>query len=115
MEKKDAVAVLDGLSDETRLGVMQILVAAGAEGLPAGVIADRLGRLPSSLTFHLQQLDHAGLVSCRRMGRQIIYSAETARIAELVDYLSANCAGRTDVARAGFPDTSGDLAQWFWR
>ena len=115
MERNQAVAVLDALSDETRLGVVEMLVAAGPEGLPAGLIADRLGRLPASLTFHLQHLDRAGLISARREGRRIFYRVETARIADLADYLSTNCVGNISTARAGLPDRTGDIQQWFWR
>jgi DNA-binding transcriptional ArsR family regulator len=116
METKHAVAVLDALSDETRLETIQMLVAAGADGLPAGVIAERLGRLPSSLTFHLQHLDRAGLVSQRRVGRQIIYSAETAKVADVVGYLTANCGGTNSSAKsAGCQDSFSPSQNWFWR
>jgi ArsR family transcriptional regulator len=71
--------------------MVRMLIAAGPDGLPAGLIASRLGRLPASLTFHLQCLGQARLVSQRREGRRIIYSAEPAVIDDLVRYLSANC------------------------
>ena len=97
MEKKGAIAALGALAQETRLDVFRLLVTQGPAGLPAGVIADRLGVLPASLTFHLQQLLHAGLVTQRRLGRQLIYSAEYGTMNALLAYLTENCCGRDAV------------------
>lgn len=97
MEKKGAIAALGALAQETRLDVFRLLVTQGPAGLPAGVIADRLGVLPASLTFHLQQLVHAGLITQRRLGRQLIYSAEYGAMNELLAYLTENCCGRDAV------------------
>lgn len=94
MEKAGAIAALGALAQETRLNVFRLLVAQGPTGLPAGVIADRLDVLPASLTFHLQQLLHAGLVTQRRLGRQLIYAAEYGAMNELLAYLTENCCGR---------------------
>jgi len=94
MEKKSALTALAALSQETRLDLFRLLVAVGFEGLSAGVIADRLGVLPASLTFHLKELQHAGLITQRRLGRQLIYSAEYAAMNDLLAYLTENCCGR---------------------
>jgi DNA-binding transcriptional ArsR family regulator len=94
MEKKGAIAALGALAQETRLDVFRLLVREGVAGLPAGVIADRLGVLPASLTFHLQQLVHAGLITQRRLGRQQIYSAEYGAMNGLLAYLTENCCGQ---------------------
>ncbi len=94
MEKMGALAALGALSQETRLDVFRLLVTQGPAGLAAGVIADRLGVLPASLTFHLQQLVHAGLITQRRLGRQQIYSAEYTAMNELLAYLTENCCGQ---------------------
>jgi ArsR family transcriptional regulator len=94
MEKKGAIVALGALAQETRLDVFRLLVTEGPTGLPAGVIADRLGVLPASLTFHLQQLVHAGLIAQRRLGRQLIYSAEYGAMNELLAYLTENCCGQ---------------------
>jgi len=94
MKKKGAISALGALAQETRLDVFRLLVTQGPTGLPAGVIADRLGVLPASLTFHLQQLVHAGLITQRRLGRQQIYSAEYAAMNELLAYLTENCCGQ---------------------
>lgn len=94
MEKKAALAALGALGHETRLDLFRLLVTAGPEGLPAGVIAERLGVLPSSLTFHLNHLVHAGLITQRRLSRQLIYSAEYRTMTDLLGYLTENCCGR---------------------
>src|SRR5215472_7157972 len=94
MEKKGAIAALGALAQETRLDLFRLLVTEGPAGLPAGVIADRLGVLPASLTFHLQQLVHAGLITQRRLGRQLIYSAEYGTMNRLLAYLTENCCGQ---------------------
>ena len=94
MDQKAAIAALGALAQETRLEVFRLLVATGPQGLPAGVIAERLGVMPSSLTFHLNQLHHAGLITQRRRSRQLIYSAEYGAMNDLLAYLSENCCGR---------------------
>jgi ArsR family transcriptional regulator, arsenate/arsenite/antimonite-responsive transcriptional repressor len=94
VEKKIALTALGALSQETRLDLFRLLVTVGPEGLSAGVIADRLGVLPGSLTFHLKELQHAGLITQRRLGRQLIYSAEYGAMNDLLGYLTENCCGR---------------------
>jgi ArsR family transcriptional regulator, arsenate/arsenite/antimonite-responsive transcriptional repressor len=94
MDQKRAIAALGALAQETRLELFRLLVARGPEGLPAGVIAEKLGVMPSSLSFHLQQLVHAGLITQRRLSRQLIYSAEYGTMNELMAYLTENCCGR---------------------
>jgi DNA-binding transcriptional ArsR family regulator len=96
MEKRAAIFALGALAQETRLDVYRLLVTQGPSGLPAGAIADRLGVLPASLTFHLKELQHAGLITQRRLGRQLIYAAEYGAMNELLAYLTENCCGRGD-------------------
>jgi len=102
VEKKAALAALRALSQETRLDLFRLLVTVGPEGLPAGVIAERLSVPPSSLTFHLNQLAHAGLITQRRMSRQLIYSAEYGAMNDLLAYLTENCCGQANPAYAPF-------------
>lgn len=94
MDQKTAIASLGALAQETRLELFRLLVTEGPAGLPAGVIAERLRVLPASLSFHLQQLVHAGLITQRRLGRQLIYSAEYGAMNDLLGYLTENCCGR---------------------
>ena len=100
MDKQDAIASLGALAQETRLDVYRLLVTQGPEGLPAGAIADRLGVLPASLTFHLKELQHAGLITQRRLGRQLIYAAEYSAMNGLLTYLTENCCGRGTASTA---------------
>lgn len=97
MDQKHAIAALGAIAQETRLALFRLLVTCGPEGLPAGVIAERLGVLPSSLSFHLQQLLHAGLITQRRLSRQLIYAAEYGTMNALLAYLTENCCGRDGV------------------
>jgi ArsR family transcriptional regulator, arsenate/arsenite/antimonite-responsive transcriptional repressor len=91
MKPRETVAALGALAHDTRLEAFRLLVQKGPDGLSAGVIAANLGVLPSSLTFHLQQLQHAGLINQRRLGRQLIYAADFAAMNGLVAYLTENC------------------------
>ena len=94
MDQNKAIAALGALAQDTRLALFRLLVTAGPNGLSAGTIADRLRVAPSSLSFHLQQLLHAGLVTQRRLSRQLIYAAEYGAMNELLAYLTENCCGR---------------------
>ncbi len=91
MKAKDVIEALGALAHEHRLGVFRILVERGPAGLPAGRIAERIGLVPSSLTFHLQSLQRAGLIAQRRESRQLIYSADFTAMTALVGYLTENC------------------------
>jgi DNA-binding transcriptional ArsR family regulator len=87
----DAVEALGALAHEHRLAIFRLLVERGPDGFAAGVIAERLGIAPSSLTFHLQHLRQAGLIVQTRMSRQLIYAADFARMNALVGFLTENC------------------------
>jgi DNA-binding transcriptional ArsR family regulator len=91
MNSKQAVTALAALAHEHRLGVYRMLVEAGPEGLNAGTIASRLQLPPSSMTFHLQNLHRAGLVTQQRRSREIIYAADFGVMNGLVGYLTENC------------------------
>lgn len=93
MDLPQAVIALAALGHEHRLATYRLLVQAGPDGLPAGVIAEQLGLPPSSLTFHLQQLRQAGLVSQRRASRQVIYAMLPAAMNALLGFLAENCCG----------------------
>jgi DNA-binding transcriptional ArsR family regulator len=94
MDLPQTVQALAALAHETRLALYRMLVERGPDGLPAGAIAERLGVPPSSLTFHVQHLHRAGLVTQRRVGRQLIYAADYAAMNGLIATLTENCCGR---------------------
>src|SRR5216683_6035499 len=91
MKKSTAVAALGALAQETRLEVFRLLVQKGPDGLAAGEIGDRLGLPSPTLSFHLNQLRFAGLVTSRRVSRSIIYSANVKTMNALLAYLTENC------------------------
>jgi DNA-binding transcriptional ArsR family regulator len=91
MKTADVIGALGALAHEFRLAIYRLLVERGPEGLPAGAIGEKMGLLPSSLTFHLQALHRAGLVKQVRVSRQLIYSADYPAMNELVAYLTDNC------------------------
>jgi DNA-binding transcriptional ArsR family regulator len=94
MDAAKTLAALSALAYEHRLAAYRMPVERGADGLPAGVIAEQLGMPPSSLTFNLQHLLRAGLVTQRRMSRQLTYAADFAAMNDLVGYLTENWCGR---------------------
>lgn len=91
MDKKIALAGFAALSQETRLDVFRSLVKAGPDGLSAGEIAESLGIVQNTLSSHLKKLEHAGIVSSHRMGRQIIYGADFGTVRGLILFLMEDC------------------------
>ncbi len=98
MESNAAIASLSALAHPVRLDTFRLLVQAGETGLAAGEIARRLGILPNSLSTSLSILNHAGLITARRDGRSIIYSAAYGRMREVVAFLLEDCcSGRPEI------------------
>lgn len=100
MEKLDAIAALGALAQELRLDIFRLLMQAGPEGIPAGQIGERLGLPPATLSFHLNQLKQANLVTFRRESRSLIYMAAYPTMTALMGYLSENCC-QGDAAACG--------------
>ena len=99
----------EALAHETRLAVFRLLIPAGTDGWPAGVIGARLGLAPNSLSFHLARLANAGLVSSRRQGRHIYYAVDYPRVAALIGFLVDDCcAGAPEGCLAGCPSVFQD-------
>lgn len=91
MKTTNVLVALAALSQETRLAVYRLLVEHAPEGLPAGQVAERLGVPPASLSFHLKELTHAGLIVPRQDGRFVWYSADLDAMNGVVGYLTENC------------------------
>ena len=92
MEEQQALDSFAAISQETRLRIVRLLVVAGADGLAAGAIAEKLGGAASSrISFHLSQLENAGLIESRRNGRSIIYSVIFSTLSDLVAFLMHDC------------------------
>ncbi len=93
METKQVLAALAALAQESRLAVFRLLVQVGPDGMAATKIAESLDISPSSLSFHLKELTHAGLITPRQDGRFVIYSAHFDTMNELLAFLTDNCCG----------------------
>lgn len=107
METNHAVVALSALAQESRLAVFRLLVQAGPDGLAAGRIAETLGIPPATMSFHLTQLSHAGLIGSRREGRSIIYSADYGAMNALMGFLTENCCGGDPSGCAPMPPAGG--------
>lgn len=90
-EEQDVVKALAALAQPHRLRVFRTLVVAGQSGTTPGAIAAAIGLPAATLSFHLKELLHAGLVSQERSGRNLIYRAEYARMNAVLGYLTENC------------------------
>ena len=100
MEKIDALAALAALAQDNRLDVFRLLVQAGAAGMPAGAVASALDLAPNTLSFHFDRLRQAGLVTCTREGRSLIYAARYETMNGLLAYLTENCCAGSACAPA---------------
>lgn len=101
MQNTQAIAALAALAQESRLAVFRLLVQAGPEGMAATRIAEQLGIPPSSLSFHLKELTHAGLAAPTKVGRSLIYAASFGTMNGLIDFLTENCCGGAPCPAAG--------------
>lgn len=93
MQPETVIRALAALAQEHRLAAYRLLVQAGADGIAAGALAEALGVPASSMSFHLAQLTHSGLITQRRQSRSLIYSADYAAMNQLMGYLTENCCG----------------------
>lgn len=103
MERKDALQALSALAQGTRLEVFRLLVRSGPPGLAAGTIAERVGVPPATLSFHLKELERAGLLTARRESRQIYYAPDVEGMRDLLAFLTEDCCG-------GHPEICAPLA-----
>ena len=98
METKVAVTALAALAQESRLGIFRLLVVAGPEGILAGELASKLSIPAATLSFHLKELTHAGLIGSRRDGRSICYSLCVSTMRDLLAFLVEDCCkGRAEL------------------
>ena len=100
MQETDVVRSLAALAQEVRLRVFRALVVAGQEGLTPGILSEQLGIPPNTLSFHLKELAHAGLVTQERQGRNLVYRAAYPAMNGLLAYLTENCCQGTTACLA---------------
>lgn len=91
MDIQEAIIAFDALSQETRLRVFRLLVEHGTQGAPAGKLSDTLGIPHNTLSFHLNHMNNAGLVTSRREGRSIIYTANFDLMRDLIGFMVKDC------------------------
>ncbi len=91
MDDRTAVQALAALANEHRLCIFRTLVQAGPSGMRAGELAKRLGISATNLSFHLKELDRAGLLVATRQGRNIVYAVHIDGIRELLAFLTEDC------------------------
>lgn len=91
MDEEQVVKSLASLAQAHRLRVFRLLVVAGPQGLTPGALAQALGLPAATLSFHLKELAHAGLVTQERASRNLIYRAAFGQMNSLLAYLTENC------------------------
>lgn len=96
MKEENVISILSALAQETRLRIYRLLVNAGYCGVPAGHIGADLDIRAATLSFHLKEMKHAGIVTGKRQGRSIIYSANFESMNGAIAYLTENCCQRAD-------------------
>ena len=107
LDEQQAVSAFGALSQQTRLQMVRALVVAGPQGLPAGAVGETVGASSSSASFHLANLERAGLVQSRREARSIIYSANYEALSALVSFLMMDCCqGRPEVCAPATRDAA---------
>lgn len=101
MQTKQALTILSALAQESRLAVYRLLIEHAPDGLAASAIAEKLGLANATLSFHLKELSHAGLVTSQQSGRFIYYAPVIEAMNDLIGYLTDHCcsqsAGECDV------------------
>ncbi|WP_442578473.1 ArsR/SmtB family transcription factor [Mesorhizobium sp. ASY16-5R] len=98
MDERQALFSFSALSQQTRLRILRLLVVAGPDGMAAGAIAGKVEVSASNVSFHMKELERAGLVSARRDSRSIVYNAEYDALTRLIRFLMEDCcSGRPEI------------------
>ena len=98
MDERQALSAFGALSQETRLRIIRMLVIAGPDGMAAGAIAEKAEVSPSNVSFHLKELERAGLITRQRESRSIVYSASFDALGGLIRFLMEDCcAGNAEI------------------
>jgi ArsR family transcriptional regulator len=98
MKSSEAIRALGALASESRLAVFRLLVKRGPKGFTPSELIERLQVAAPTLSFHLKELVHAGLVSSRREGRNLYYGPNVEQMNALLGFLTENCCSLADEA-----------------
>lgn len=99
MGTEQALLMLSGLAQGSRLAIFRLLIEHAPNGLAVGDIGERLGMANATLSFHLKELTHAGLITRHPRGRHIFYAASLDAMNALIAYLTENCCAGTICGR----------------
>jgi DNA-binding transcriptional ArsR family regulator len=106
MKESQALTAFAALSQETRLGIVRLLVRAGADGVAAGDVAEAVSVSASNVSFHLKELERSGLIAARREARSIIYRANYDALRDLIAFLMKDCcAGHPEICAPVLAET----------
>jgi DNA-binding transcriptional ArsR family regulator len=106
MDSNEIVRALAALAHPLRLGIFRALVVAGPAGLTPSAMQDSFGVPGATLSFHLKELTHAGLVTQERVSRNLIYRAEYDTMNALLSYLTHNCCAGSECAAPASPSAN---------
>jgi len=107
MKTLNAAELLAALGHDSRLAIFRLLVQAGPEGMNASAIAEQIGMVPATLSFHLAHLSRAGLIRGRKESRFIHYSTDYKTMDDLIAFLTNNCCqGKACLPKTAKADTS---------
>jgi DNA-binding transcriptional ArsR family regulator len=96
MKSNNAIESLAALAQESRLAIFRMLIKRGPEGYTPTQIAEKLGLASPTLSFHLKELQRAGLLDVRRDGRFLYYRANLLHMNQLIGFLTENCCALAD-------------------
>ena len=103
MKDTRAVACLAALAHRHRLRIFRLLVKQGPSGMPAGEVAERVGISATNMSFHLKELERAGLLRATRQGRHVHYAIHVEGMRQLLTYLTEDCCqGRPELCGETF-------------
>jgi ArsR family transcriptional regulator len=103
MRNNALVRSLAAIAHVHRLGIVTVLAKSSPSGLPAGEIAHLVGIQPANASFHLKELDRAGLVSSTRDGRIIRYRLARQAISTLLTQLARDYHRTVSASHATLP------------
>lgn len=101
----NALKALSALAQPHRMAIFRMLMRMGPVGLPAGEIGDHLELAPSKVSFHVGQLERAGLLRSWRVQRNIFYAVDVDGTRDLMQFLTNQCSdGHPEITGALFED-----------